>query len=63
MNQHPSSQETDECVLTQTANTIEEMAENDAVDDTALEDDEAFHNHDEDDATFEAMWADELALL
>ncbi|KAK9333648.1 hypothetical protein V1520DRAFT_331327 [Lipomyces starkeyi] len=63
LNQHSSSQGTDECVLTQTANTIEEMAENDAVDDTALEDDEAFHNHDEDDATFEAMWADALALL
>jgi hypothetical protein len=39
------------------------MAENDAVDDTALEDDEAFHNHDEDDAISEAMWADALSLL
>ncbi|KAK9492519.1 hypothetical protein V1508DRAFT_404664 [Lipomyces doorenjongii] len=39
-----------ERVLTQTTNTIEEMAENDTVDDTGLEDDEAFHNLDEDDA-------------
>ncbi|KAK9329045.1 hypothetical protein V1520DRAFT_370686 [Lipomyces starkeyi] len=60
LNQHSLSQSTDECgcVLTRTTNTIEEMAENDAVDDIALEDDEAFHNHDEDDAIFEAMWAD-----
>ncbi|KAK9327850.1 hypothetical protein V1520DRAFT_393572 [Lipomyces starkeyi] len=32
--------------------------ENDAVDNTALEEHEAFHNRDEDDAIFEAMWAD-----
>ncbi|KAK9350762.1 hypothetical protein V1523DRAFT_444888 [Lipomyces doorenjongii] len=59
-----SPQGTDEggCVLTQTTNTIAEMAENDAIDDTRG-DVEAFHNHDEDDAIFEAMWADALSLL
>ncbi|KAK9482551.1 hypothetical protein V1527DRAFT_509661 [Lipomyces starkeyi] len=61
-----SSQGTDEdrCVLTQTTIcTTEEKAENDAFDDTALEEDEAFYSHDEGDASFEALWTDELSFL